>query len=353
MLPSRVRRPSRFLALACLSAAGALAISSCGSAGAAPEGQSSPADPGSGRIAFFTDALSNAYLTSAVNASKAAAEAKGVPMDVFSADFDTAKQLTQIEDAISSGKYKALVVEAIDGQSVCKPLKAAASSGTIVAIYNTPICGDDRALHTEGTIGYFGGSAYDYGTLLGQQMVKALDGKGSVGYISGPVQNTIVEQTTAGVKDALGQAPGINLVAELAGDWDAAKGLAATQDLVQSKPDLDGIVYGVDQMAIPSLAFLSQSGKVPGLKIVSLGATTNAATAVANGQMFAGVVQLPAEEAANATRAAISTMAGEPIDVPGWDAAKKVYDVLQDPALQGTPVLDKSTLATFKPEWSV
>ena len=212
-----------------------------------------------------------------------------------------------------------------------------------------PICGHNRDLYSPGTIGFFGGRAYDYGQLLGQQMVKALGGQGSVAYVSGPPASSIVAETSAGVKDALKKAPGITLVSELDGEWDAAKGLSATQDLIQAHPDIKGIIYGVDQMAIPSIKFLASSGKLSGIKIVSLGATTNAAAAIKAKQMYSGVVQLPAEEAEYATSAAISTVLGTPITVPGWDAANKIYDVLN----AGTPVLDASNVDTFKTEWSV
>lgn len=345
----------RRLAITALGVAGALLAAGCGSSSstATTTSSSSGPDPSSVHIAFFTDALSNAYLTAAVSASKDVASKAGVTMDVFSADWDSAKQLTQIQDAVSSGKYKALVVEAIDGASVCKSLNDAIKQGIQVAVYNAPICGHLKDLYSPGTIGFFGGPDYDYGQLLGQQVIKALGGKGSVAYISGPPASSVVAETTAGVEAALKTAPGIKLVAELDGGWDAAKGLSATQDLVQSHPDIQGIIYGVDQMAIPSIKFLSTAGKLDKIKIVSLGTTSNAATAIKAGQMYAGVVQLPAEEAANATSAAISTVLNKPIDVSGWDATTKIYDVLKDPLLKGSPVLDKSNVDTFKTEWSV
>ena len=99
-----------------LGLAGALAIAGCGSSskaasttsGVSSAGASAAAkvDPGSVHIAFFTDALSNAYLTTAVAASKKVAAAAGVTMDVFSADYDSAKQLTQIQGRCDLGKVQ-------------------------------------------------------------------------------------------------------------------------------------------------------------------------------------------------------------------------------------------------------
>ncbi|MGF7235586.1 MAG: substrate-binding domain-containing protein, partial [Frankia sp.] len=188
--------------------AAALALTACGSSTATQSAGSVSLPPSKIHIAFFTDALSNAYLTTAVAASKKVAANAGVQLDVFSADFDSAKQLTQIQDATSSGKYRAMVVEAIDGQSVCKSLTTAMSKGIKVAVYNAPICGHNGDLYSPGTIGYFGGRPFDEGKLLGQEMSKALGGVGSVAYISGPPASSIVAQTTSGVKAALAASPG-------------------------------------------------------------------------------------------------------------------------------------------------
>ena len=69
-------------------------------------------------LAFFTCGLDNPFVCNATEAAQAVAEEAGVPMDVFSGEWDPARQLTQIEDAVSSGDYDALVFEAIDGDVV-------------------------------------------------------------------------------------------------------------------------------------------------------------------------------------------------------------------------------------------
>jgi ribose transport system substrate-binding protein len=292
-------------------------------------------------------------LQAAVAAAKGVAAKNHVKMDVFSADWDTNKQLTQIQDAISSGKYQAFVVESIDGQSVCKSVRDAIKQKIVVTIYNTAICGNYRQGYTPGTAGYFGEIQYRTGLQMGQSIAQALGGKGKIGYISGPVQNSIVGQTTQGIKDALKKYPNVKLVAQLAGDWDPAKGLGATQDLLQSRPDINGIVYGVDQMAVPSVKWLQQSGKL-GVKIVSLGGTKQAFDLIRQGKMYSTFNSLPREEAAYALQAAIHTLNHRPIAVPGWNAKSKVYNVLKDPRFKGGPAMvTKKNVNTLTAEWSV
>jgi ribose transport system substrate-binding protein len=302
------------------------------------------------KIAFFTDAQDNSYLQAAVAAAKEHAAERGVEMDVIDAGWDANKQLGQVQDAVSSGQYDALVVESVDGEVLCDDLTAAAEE-MVVSIYNAPICGDYDDLYTEGTIGFFGPDNYQLGQLMGKEIAEALDGSGQVGYVSGPVQVGIVAATTDGVKDALGKYPAIELVAELDGAWDAAKGLAATQDLVNSHPDVDGLIYGVDQMAVPSIDWLKKSGNLGDIKIVTLGGSKEGFQLIEDGVIHSSVNSLPREEALYGLQAAIDTLEGKKIDVPGWDAKRKVYNTVEDPNIPG--VVDASNVASTPAEWGL
>lgn len=314
----------------------------------------SPAGAGSRdfTIAFFSDSDDNAWVQAGIQAGKDTAKKAGVDIDVFSAGWDASKQLTQLQDAIASGKYDAYVVEAIDGQSVCKSLTDVAEDA-VVSIYNTPICGNVKKLYTPGTIGYFGRDEYKGGVLLGQELAKAVGGKGKVAYISGPQANSIVQTTTAGFKAGLAKYPDVELVAELPGDWDAAKGLSATQDLMQSHPDVDGIAYGVDQMMVPSVKWLDQNGKLGSIKIVTEGGSSNAFEMIKSGAVVAAVAGLPYTEAANGTQAAIDVLNGKKISVKGFHRKKKVADYLKDPIFGGgPPVITIDNVDSFTAEWS-
>ena len=302
------------------------------------------------RIAFFTDSLDNAYLQAGADAAKQAAAEAGAEIEVISAGWDPNKQLGQVEDAIASGRYDALVVESIDGQTLCKSLTRAAED-MVVSIYNAPICGRFKELHQPGTVGFFGRDEYASGRKLGAEIAKALGEEGSVGYVSGPAQVGIVQTTTEGIKDELAEHPGIDLVAELDGAWDPAKGLAATQDLIEAQPDVDGIIYGVDQMAVPSIDWLQRSGNLEDREIVTLGGTEQGFALIDEGVIAASINSLPREEAAYAVQAAISALRDEQIDVPGWDADRNVYDVLQDP--DQPSVITKDNVDEVEAEWGV
>lgn len=339
----------RGISLALAICVGAFAAAGCG--GSDDANGSGAAAAKNLRIAFFTDSLDNAYLQAGMAAAKDVAAKRGVKLDVISAGWDPNKQLTQIQDAVTSQRYDALVVESIDGQVTCKTLTRAAKQ-MVVSIYNAPICGNYADLFTPGTVGFFGRNEYAGGMMMADQVAKAIGKKGTVGYISGPVQAGIVKNgTTAGIKARLKQYPGVKLVAELDGAWDPAKGLGATQDLIQAHPDVDAIIFGVDQMAVPSIAWLKKNHKLGDRKIVTLGGTTQGLQLIQEGSIYSSINSLPREEAAYAVEAAVDKLQNKPIAFPGWDGRAKVYDVLKDP--RQPPILDKSNVAGITAQWGV
>ncbi len=339
----------------------AVLLAACGSSGSdASSGDATATTSAAGgtdasayRIAFFSDSDDNAWVQAGLQAAEDVATETGVQVDTFSAGWDASKQLTQVQDAIATGKYDAYVVESIDGETLCKPFTDLIDDGEIVSVFNTPLCGDVDTLYTEGAVGYFGRDEYEGGRLLGEQLADAVGGSGQVAYVSGPVANSIVQVTTKGFKDALAEHPGVELVAEVTGDWDAGKGLAATQDVVQAHPDIDGIAYGVDQMMVPSVEWLKESGSLGDIEIVTEGGSTNAFTMIEAGEVHAAVAGLPYTEAYNAMMAAVATLTDQPIDVPGWDSTTKVADYLEDPMFGGgTPVITDENVSKLEAEWS-
>ena len=75
------------------------------------------------RLAVFVGAKENTYWTAQLDAATARAEELGATVQGFGAEFDPAKQVAQLEDAIASGEYDAFVISSVDGQAVVPALE--------------------------------------------------------------------------------------------------------------------------------------------------------------------------------------------------------------------------------------
>ena len=87
---------------------------------------------------------------------------------------------------------------------------------------------------------------------------------------------------------------GLDLVAETPAEWDRAKGLTATEDILTSDPDLAGIFGSNDNMALGATEAITNAGIDPAdIVVVGFDANPDAAQAVLDGTMDATVAQNP------------------------------------------------------------
>ncbi|WCB94914.1 Ribose import binding protein RbsB [Baekduia alba] len=312
------------------------------------------------RLAFFTDALDNKYVLNATNAAKKVAAEEGVKMDVLSADWNPGTQLTQVQDAVSSHKYDALVVEAVDGDVVCKALKDAAKTGMPVIVFDVPICGDYAKLYTDGMVAFSGYDTVAAGRYLVQGLAqgikeKGLTGKVPVGYVTGPQAVAISRVFDKTVKDELKKFPNLDLVATVNGQWDPAKAYTATQDLIQSHPEIRGVMYTEDAMSAGAgTKALAEAGALGKTVVAGMGGTQQAFDLIKTGEMSSTVMLLGETEAANGAKLAILHLEGKPLTaVPGYNPKTKAYNMFDDPMFGGRgPLIFKADVTKYKPQWS-
>lgn len=72
------------------------------------------------RVAFFSAGASNNYLQTGIEHAEKVAEEFGWKLDVYDGKFDPLAQLNQVQNAIAQNKYDGFVVEAVDGNQICK-----------------------------------------------------------------------------------------------------------------------------------------------------------------------------------------------------------------------------------------
>ena len=127
------------------------------------------------RVAFFASSLANTYVPAQVQGAKASARRRGAATTVFDALYDASKQLTQVQDAITSGKFDAFVISAIDGNALVPQIKKAIAAGIKVACISAP-CGPDltslKPQVAKLTV-HVGHSFPASGRLMGKQIVAA------------------------------------------------------------------------------------------------------------------------------------------------------------------------------------
>lgn len=258
--PSPPRRSFVLAPLATLALA--LTLSACGSSdstsnadsNAAPSSSSSGAiDVPKKTIAYGEIAAVDEITNRNVTQMKAAAKALGWDLKYTNAQGDAAKLIRALQANVNQG-VDAVVIGSTDAAVVRPVLTAAKQRGIPTIVIGGAVAPDDlyTAHYTE--------NEAKMSTLLTQQLVKDLNGKGEIGAMeisqlsSGPLRQN--------ARDKVLQGTDIKVVAAQNGDLaDPVQGSKKIASAIISKyPDLDALWLVYDYMMPPTLEVLQQKG---------------------------------------------------------------------------------------------
>jgi ribose transport system substrate-binding protein len=266
------------------------------------------------KIAFFGFASANSFAQATFAGVKEEAAKHNVEVKFFDPNFDSAKQVSQIQNAITSGEYQAFIVQANDGNAVVPPIREAIEEGITVVGEFTPVGTKYDTIEPQvpGMI-FVGEPPTENGTALGEMGVEACGDMDpcNVAYLEGFKALPLDNARTDAVKAALGKAPNVKLVASVEGGYTQDTGLKAAQNVLQAHPDVNVMIGSSQAIAGAEQAVKDAGAKV---KLIGNGGSHQAVAAVKSGRWFATYVIAEKSAGAKATELAIKKAEGE--DVP-------------------------------------
>ena len=295
----------------------AVAIGACGSD---DEEAAAPAGGGGGetaqevkKIAFFGFAGANSFAQATFAGIKEQAAKENVDVQFFDPNFDAATQVSQIQNAITTGEFQAFIVQANDGNAVVPPVREAIEEGITVVGEFTPIGTryDTIEPQVDGLI-FVGEPPTENGTALGELGVQACEGMDAceVAYLEGfkalPLDNARTQAATKALK--AGQ--NVKLVASVEGGYTQDSGLKAAQNVLQAHPGVDVMIGSSQAIAGAEQAVKDAGGKV---KLIGNGGSRQAVSAVKEGRWFASYVAAEKSAGAKAAELAIKAARGEKV----------------------------------------
>ena len=306
------------------------------------------------KLAAFLLATSNAFSQVELEGVKAAAEEAGnVEVTEFDGAFSGPKQLQQIEDAVASGEYDALVVFPNDGAAVVPGVRAAAEQGIEVVAGYAPIGPDINTgePQVEGVLGTVWTPTSTKGTLLGELTVEACKKEHpdadpcKVAFIAGSTETAFTQEKLRRFKEIVGSStkPKVEVAAVAEGEFLQAPSLKVSQDILQANPDLNVFTVDADQMALGTERAIESAGRTGEVSLIGNGATTQGIQAVKDKKWFATLVVAPFTEGKLAAKMAIDATRGTPPENP-------VINVWDE--LDVGEVYSQETQSDFEGEWS-
>ena len=287
-LPRPMARPLH-LRLATAVAAGALLLSAC--SGGEPAGTAEPAaepaaeaEEAGGPIAVITPSHDNPFFKAEADAAVAKAEELGYETTSASHDDDPNKQ-SELIDAAISADAQAIILDNAGADASIGPVQKAVDAGIPVFLIDREI--NQTGLATAQIVANNSQGA----SLVAEEFVKALGGKGTYVELTGKESDTNAGVRSSAYASVISQYPEMQLVAQETANWDQQEAFTKTETILQSNPGIAGIIAGNDTMALGAVAAVEAAGLTGKVTVAGFDGSPDAVQAIKDGKLLATGLQ--------------------------------------------------------------
>ncbi len=251
----------------------ALAIAGCdGSSSSSSEesggseGTTASAGDNSFTIGFSNYAGSIAYYQKMVAGLKSQVEPNGGTVLVTDSNFDLNQQVTDVQSLIT--RHVDVILTSPGSEDAMVPAYTAAKEAGIPVI---SVGNHIAESASELQLTYYGYKWVLAGEEKTKALAKAIGGSGEIGVIHGPSGVAFVEEEGEGIKNVLGENPGMEVVGEqFAKDLTAGEGLRIAEAMLTANPEIAGFWVETDPIAEGVVRALQSRGLAGKVAIVSL-----------------------------------------------------------------------------------
>jgi ribose transport system substrate-binding protein len=284
-----LRRPSLTIAAAAIAALLAACSSNSSTShttSTAANGSAAPAGPAAKTIGVSIQDLEAQFYQQMETGMQAEAKKYGYRLLFVDANRDSAKQQSQVEDFISK-KVDAIVLTPYDSQAIGSAIAEANTAN--IPVFTADIANTSKQGKV---VAHVASNNVQGGEVAGQLMCKAVGNSGEVAILDEP-EVTSVQDRVKGFKMALAQhCPNVKVVAEVDAGGTRDKANSDMGDILQAHKGLKG-VFGInDDSALGAVTAIRAAG-LSNIAVIGYDATTEARTAIKNGQIYGDALQHP------------------------------------------------------------
>ncbi|MBT2724094.1 ABC transporter substrate-binding protein [Bacillus sp. ISL-46] len=176
-------------------------------------------------IGLTVGTLANPFFVAMSKGVEEAGKELGADVFVESAEYDLAKQTSQIENFITK-KVDVILLNAVDTKGIAAAVQQAKDAGIPVIAVDTNAEGGVDATVTSDN--------YQAGKLAGEYVIDQLGGKGNIAIIDGPPVSAVTDRIK-GFEEAIKDSK-IKIVAKQNGEGNREKALTVMESILQANP---------------------------------------------------------------------------------------------------------------------
>lgn len=251
---------------------------------------------GSNIIYVITPSHSNTFFETEANVAEAAAKEAGYEVKVMSHDDDATKQQEQFEAAIAD-KAAAIICDNAGADATIEAVKAAREAGIPTFLI-------DREINEEGqAISQIVANNYQGAKAVAEVWVEAMGEEGKYVELLGKESDTNASVRSSAFHEVIDQYDGFEMVAQQSANWEQTEAYEKMGTILQSNPDIDGVICGNDTMLCGVVAALEDAGLV-GIPVIGVDGSDEARDLIKDGKATATALQQAAEIARMAVKQA-------------------------------------------------
>jgi inositol transport system substrate-binding protein len=224
---------------------------------------------------------------------------------------DINTQLGQVEQFIAEG-CAAVICNPVETDSSAPIVDACNEANIPIISVNRPFANQDDATS------YCGGDSKRSGEIVMENIAKIADYKGKVAVIAGEATHEAARLRTEGIQEVIDKYEGMEIVyLQNAKNWERAKAMALTEDLIQSGTEFDIVIGECDELAIGAiLAMESANMKVgkDGILVGGIDGTPDGLQYMDEGKELIDVFQNATGQARGSMDAAMKAIKGEEVE---------------------------------------
>ncbi|NGY61853.1 D-ribose ABC transporter substrate-binding protein [Lentzea sp. NEAU-D13] len=251
-------------------------------------------------IGLAVSTLNNPFFVELQQGAQEMANQLGAKLTVMDAQNDATNQVNQVQTLVTQG-VKAIILNPVDSKQSAPAAKAAEMA-------NIPLISVDRSV--EGKVAAeVASNNVSGGSLAAIELGRATSGE--VAHLKGISGASASRDRGQGFEQGLNSG-NIKVVATAVADFDRAKGLNETTNLLQGHPNLKGIFAENDEMALGAIKALgARAGK--DVMVVGFDGTPDGLKAIQDGTLVATIAQQPKLLGSKAVEQAVKAAKGEAV----------------------------------------
>ncbi|AUT61738.1 MULTISPECIES: D-ribose ABC transporter substrate-binding protein [Paraburkholderia] len=240
-------------------------------------------------IAIITPSHDNPFFKAEADTANARAKALGYDTIVLVHDDDANKQSNLVDTAIARGA-KAIILDNAGSEASIAAVKKAKAAGI-------PSFLIDREINATGiAVSQIVSNNYQGAQLGGRAFVKALGEKGNYVELVGREADINAGIRSKGYHDVIDQFSSMKMVERQSANWSQTEAYRVMETILQSHPDIKGVIAGNDTMAMGASAAL-KAAKRSDVIVVGFDGSNDVRDAIMRNDIRATVLQ-PAAQAA-------------------------------------------------------